>query len=108
MLSGNVIKLFVNNIPIRFLRIWILEATLEQTDFSIGRINIPTSKPISLEENISCSSKPLAQKRPCQDYYTFENDRKPEHFKVGQIWGAKYRANLPHNFRYAPVACNSA
>ena len=70
--------------------------------------NIPTSKPISLEENFSCSSKPLAQKRPCQDYYTFENDRKPEHFKVGQIWGAKYRANLPHNFRYAPVACNSA
>ncbi|XP_050256830.1 uncharacterized protein LOC126702217 [Quercus robur] len=78
------------------------------TDFSIGRINMPTSKPISLEENFSCSSESLAQKRPCQDYHTFENDRKPEHYKVGQIWGAQYRANLPHNFRYAQVACNSA
>ena len=69
---------------------------------------MPTSKPISLEENFSCSSKSLAQKRPCQDYHTFKNDRKPEHFKVGQIWGAQYRANLPHNFRYTQVACNSA
>ncbi|XP_075663473.1 uncharacterized protein LOC142633085 [Castanea sativa] len=78
------------------------------TYFSIGRINMPTSKPISLEEDFSCSSKSLAQKRPCQDYYTFENERKPEHFRAGQIWGAQYRANLPHNLRYAQVACNSA
>ncbi|KAL4634633.1 hypothetical protein ACB092_04G214300 [Castanea dentata] len=77
------------------------------TYFSIGRINMPTSKPISLEEDFSCFSKSLAQKRPCQDYYTFENERKPEHFRAGQIWGAQYRANLPHNLRYAQVACNS-
>ncbi|KAK7837114.1 uncharacterized protein LOC111990186 [Quercus suber] len=78
------------------------------TGLSIDDINLSTSQPISLEENFSCSSKPLAQKRPCQDYYNFENDRKPEHFKVGQIWGAQHRANLPHTFRYAQVACKLA
>ena len=44
------------------------------TDLSIDDINLSTSQPISLEENFSCSAKPLAQKRLCQDYYTFEND----------------------------------
>ncbi len=78
-------------------------------DMSIDSINLSKiSQPINLEENLPCSSKALAQKRPCQDYYNFENDRKPELLKVGQIWGAQYRANLPHNFRYARVACNSA
>jgi curved DNA-binding protein CbpA len=49
----------------------------------------------------------LAQKSHCQDFYNFENDRKPEHFKPGQIWAAQYKANLS-NFRYAQVDCNSA
>ena len=44
------------------------------TDLFIDDINLSTSQPISLEENFSCSAKPLAQKRLCQDYYTFEND----------------------------------
>lgn len=78
-------------------------------DMSIDSINSSTtSQPTNFQENSSCSSIALAQKSHCQDFYNFENDRKPEHFKAGQIWAAQYRANLPNNFRYARVDSNSA
>ncbi|GLT73408.1 hypothetical protein SLA2020_452690 [Shorea laevis] len=78
-------------------------------DMSIDSINSSTtSQPTNFQENSSRSSIALAQKSHCQDFCNFENDRKPEHFKAGQIWAAQYRANLPNNFRYARVDCNSA
>ncbi|XP_059443865.1 uncharacterized protein LOC132175822 [Corylus avellana] len=77
-------------------------------DMSIDSINSSTtSRPTNLQEKSFLSSIALAQKSHCQDFFNFENGRRTEHFKPGQIWAAQYRANLS-NFRYARVDHNSA
>ncbi|GMN60480.1 hypothetical protein TIFTF001_029577 [Ficus carica] len=45
---------------------------------------------------------------PFQDYYNFENDRRPEKIEAGQIWAAHFKGNYSgRNSRYALVCLSS-
>lgn len=76
-------------------------------DVTADCINSPTAlHSTNWKGNLSRSSKSVALKRPDQDFYNFENDRKPELFEAGQIWSAHYQADF-QNYRYARVDINS-
>ncbi|KAJ0111516.1 hypothetical protein Patl1_01313 [Pistacia atlantica] len=47
----------------------------------------------------------LALPKPNQEFYNFDNDRRAELFRAGQIWAAHCKASVPH--RYALINSNN-
>ncbi|GLT37420.1 hypothetical protein SLA2020_117380 [Shorea laevis] len=76
-------------------------------DVSSDRTDLCKASQLTFMEGNASLPKDLVKKRPNQDFYNFENDRKPDHLKAGQIWATYYKANLQHNYCYAQIDMKS-
>ncbi|KAI4336389.1 hypothetical protein L6164_014922 [Bauhinia variegata] len=87
---------------------WNNGGKIGDTDLSTGSINSSeTWQPTYSGDSMLLSLEGVAEKRPCQDFYDFENGRNLEHLEAGRIWAFHYRANFDHHSLYARIEFKS-